>query len=51
MLDRLFTAFDGLVHRYDVEKIKRVGDCYMVAAGFPGLGPTTRKRSPALRSR
>ena len=35
MLDRLFTAFDGLVDRYQVEKIKTIGDCYMVAAGVP----------------
>ena len=35
LLDRLFTAFDELVDRYDVEKIKTIGDCYMVAAGVP----------------
>ena len=35
MLDRLFTAFDDLVDRYEVEKIKTIGDCYMVAAGVP----------------
>jgi len=35
MLDRLFTAFDELVDRYEVEKIKTIGDCYMVAAGVP----------------
>ena len=35
LLDRLFTSFDGLVDRYDVEKIKTIGDCYMVAAGVP----------------
>ena len=34
-LDRLFTSFDELVDRYDVEKIKTIGDCYMVAAGVP----------------
>jgi adenylate cyclase len=34
-LDRLFTTFDELVDRYDVEKIKTIGDCYMVAAGVP----------------
>jgi adenylate cyclase len=39
MLDRLFTAFDGLVDRYDVEKIKTIGDCYMVAAGVPRPRP------------
>jgi adenylate cyclase len=35
VLDRLFTAFDELVDRYEVEKIKTIGDCYMVAAGVP----------------
>ena len=35
MLDRLFTAFDELVDRYEVEKIKTIGDAYMVAAGVP----------------
>ena len=35
LLDRLFTTFDELVDRYDVEKIKTIGDSYMVAAGVP----------------
>ena len=35
LLDRLFTSLDELVDRYDVEKIKTIGDCYMVAAGVP----------------
>jgi guanylate cyclase len=35
MLDRLFTYFDTLVERYGLEKIKTIGDCYMVAAGVP----------------
>jgi len=35
LLDRLFTSFDEVVDRYDVEKIKTIGDCYMVAAGVP----------------
>ena len=39
MLDRLFTAFDELVDRYGVEKIKTIGDCYMVAAGVPRPRP------------
>ena len=38
-LDRLFTSFDELVDRYDVEKIKTIGDCYMVAAGVPVQRP------------
>jgi guanylate cyclase len=35
LLDRLFTEFDELVDRYGVEKIKTIGDAYMVAAGVP----------------
>jgi adenylate cyclase len=39
LLDRLFTSFDELVDRYDVEKIKTIGDCYMAAAGVPRERP------------
>ena len=39
LLDRLFTSFDELVDRFDVEKIKTIGDCYMVAAGVPRSRP------------
>jgi adenylate cyclase len=39
LLDRLFTSFDELVDRYDVEKIKTIGDCYMAAAGVPRQRP------------
>jgi adenylate cyclase len=39
ILDRLFTSFDEVVDRYDVEKIKTIGDCYMVAAGVPRQRP------------
>jgi adenylate cyclase len=35
LLDHLFTHFDALAERYGVEKIKTIGDCYMVAAGVP----------------
>jgi adenylate cyclase len=34
-LDRLFSHFDVLAERYGLEKIKTIGDCYMVAAGVP----------------
>ena len=39
LLDRLFTSFDELVDRFEVEKIKTIGDCYMVAAGVPRERP------------
>lgn len=35
LLDRLFSTFDALVDGCGVEKIKTIGDCYMVAAGVP----------------
>ena len=39
MLDHLFSHFDVLADRYAVEKIKTIGDCYMVAAGVPTPRP------------
>jgi adenylate cyclase len=39
MLDQLFGHFDELAERYDVEKIKTLGDCYMAAAGIPSPRP------------
>ena len=38
-LDHLFRHFDELAERYEVEKIKTIGDCYMVAAGVPEPRP------------
>ena len=35
LLDRLFTEFDRLVDLAGLEKIKTIGDAYMVAAGVP----------------
>jgi adenylate cyclase len=34
-LNRIFSAFDDLAERYHLEKIKTIGDAYMVAGGFP----------------
>jgi guanylate cyclase len=39
LLDRLFSHFDTLAERYDLEKIKTIGDAYMVAAGVPEPRP------------
>jgi guanylate cyclase len=39
MLDRLFSHFDVLADRHGLEKIKTIGDCYMVAAGVPSPRP------------
>jgi class 3 adenylate cyclase len=35
MLNHIFAAFDDLAERLHLEKIKTIGDCYMVAAGVP----------------
>lgn len=35
LLNRIFTAFDELADHWDVEKIKTIGDAYMVASGLP----------------
>ena len=34
-LEQVFSAFDAVAARYGVEKIKTIGDAYMVAAGLP----------------
>jgi adenylate cyclase len=39
MLDHLFSHFDMLAERHGVEKIKTIGDAYMVAAGVPSPRP------------
>lgn len=35
LLNEVFSDFDRLVEKYGLEKIKTIGDCYMVAAGVP----------------
>jgi adenylate cyclase len=35
LLNQVFLRFDGLIEKYDLEKIKTIGDCYMVASGVP----------------
>ena len=39
MLNELFSAFDGLAERHGLEKIKTIGDAYMVAGGIPQPRP------------
>ncbi|MGB7098955.1 MAG: adenylate/guanylate cyclase domain-containing protein [Xanthobacteraceae bacterium] len=39
LLNEVFQCFDGLVEKYDLEKIKTIGDCYMVASGVPRSRP------------
>jgi class 3 adenylate cyclase len=35
MLDELFSSFDELAEKHGLEKIKTIGDAYMVVAGIP----------------
>lgn len=39
LLNRIFSEFDRLCEGYQVEKIKTIGDAYMVAAGLPSPMP------------
>jgi len=39
VLNEVFSRFDALAEHYGVEKIKTIGDCYMVAAGVPREDP------------
>jgi adenylate cyclase len=34
LLDQIFSTFDGLAETYHLEKIKTIGDAYMVASGL-----------------
>lgn len=36
-LNKMFRSFDDLVDKYKVEKIKTIGDSYMLAAGVPNF--------------
>jgi len=39
MLDELFSRFDDLASELGLEKIKTIGDCYMIAGGLPEPRP------------
>lgn len=39
MLNLLFGKFDELAEKHCVEKIKTIGDCYMIVAGVPNRDP------------
>jgi histidine kinase len=34
-IDEYFSAFDGIISKYGIEKIKTIGDAYMCASGLP----------------
>ena len=44
MLNELYERFDVIVARFGLEKIKTIGDCYMVAGGLPQPDPDHLKR-------
>ena len=50
MLNDVFTVFDGLVDAYGLEKVKTIGDAYMVVGGMPERSDdhTVRVASMAL---
>ncbi len=39
MLNRVFSVFDQLAEKYRLEKIKTIGDAYMLVSGLNGLQP------------
>ncbi len=39
LLNEVFSEFDVLAEKHGLEKIKTIGDCYMVAAGIPRPRP------------
>ena len=40
-----FTAFDGILARHGIEKVKTIGDAYMAAAGLKGGGADAAMRA------
>ena len=43
VLGQVFTEFDAVTERYGLEKIKTIGDSYMVVAGLPSPRPDHRE--------
>jgi len=50
-LSKIFSAFDRLAAEHSVEKIKTIGDAYMVAAGIPEAQSDHADRIAALAQR
>ena len=48
ILDQLFSQFDVLVDRHELEKIKTIGDSYMAAAGVPTPRPDHARQAALL---
>jgi len=51
LLDEVFSDFDRLVEERGLEKIKTIGDAYMVAGGIRSRARITARRSSTSRSR
>jgi class 3 adenylate cyclase len=47
-LNRVFSRFDELVLRYKLEKIKTIGDCYMVVGGLAPLDGRHMRRAAMM---
>jgi len=45
LLNEIFSTFDQLSEKHGLEKIKTIGDAYMVAGGIP-IQQITQRRSP-----
>jgi class 3 adenylate cyclase len=48
LLDEVFSRFDRLAERHGLEKIKTIGDAYMVAAGVPVARPDHAEAMAAM---
>ena len=49
LLDQYFTAFNEIVARHGLEKLKTIGDAYMAVAGDLPLHRTLRNSEPRAR--
>ncbi|MCK5907015.1 MAG: tetratricopeptide repeat protein [Flavobacteriales bacterium] len=47
-LDKYFNAFDAIIEKYNLEKIKTIGDSYMCAGGVPS--PNTTNAFDAVKA-
>ena len=48
MLNKVFSSFDALAEKHGLEKIKTIGDAYMVAGGLDADDPTNYSEQIAL---
>jgi len=48
MLNQVFSAFDTLAEKYGLEKIKTIGDAYMVVSGLNGPFPNRPETAAAM---